>query len=379
MAVLVFLSYARADKQLVRPLVEGLRMLGHEVWIDEDLTGGTAWWNLILESLRNADAIVAAVSERALDSQACVRERSYASALGKPILPVVVEAVIPDLLPPELALLHFVQYETPDASAALRLAAAMAKIQPLPLPEVLPPPPPPPFSSLSELSQRVRAESLNLDEQYALVARLRAALQRSEDRVAAAAILQRLERRHDLFAAIAREIAELHPLLADLITTPRPKSEAAVLPPAVVTSTQAAEHKVNAAAERIGSLILAHSPISRLSIAPDIPRKYGSKVTKAFALETGEPILGVFDLTQFKTGGIFLALTDRRILYKNGDDKLSIPYQDISPDQISESTAGRLLMFDRDHYWNWPPLPEAVALLKAVAEAAKSHNEIRPG
>jgi TIR domain len=136
-------------------------MLGHEVWVDEDITGGQAWWNLILEALRNADVVVAAVSERALDSQACVRERSYASALGKPILLVLIESVMPDLLPPELARLHFVEYGTPDAPAALRLAVAIAKVQPVPLPDVLPPSPSAPFSSLSELSQRVRAESLD--------------------------------------------------------------------------------------------------------------------------------------------------------------------------------------------------------------------------
>lgn len=372
MAVLVFLSYARADKHLARPLVEGLRMLGHQVWVDEDVTGGQAWWDLILETLRNADVVVAAVSERALDSHACVRERSYASALGKPILPVLIEPVMPDLLPPELAKIHFVEYRTPDVPAALRLAAAMSKVQPVPLPDVLPPPPLVPFSSLSELSQRVRAESLNLDEQYALVARLRAALQRSEERVAATAILQRLERRDDLFATVAKEIDELRPLLADLTKTPEPKTEAAGSESTVVTSPETTDQTVRTMAEKIRMTILDFSPIAHLTIAPKVPGKHQSKVTNAFLLETDEPILGILDLTLFSTGGIFLALTDRRFLYKNGGDTLSIPYRDISSDQIFISE-GRLSILGKSHYWVAPPpIQESVALLKAVADAAKS-------
>ena len=241
MAMKVFLSYARADKQLVRPLVEGLQHLRHTVWLDEEITGGQAWWDLILEALRNADVIVAAVSERALDSQACVRERSYASALRKPILPVLLERVPPGLLPPELAQLQFVEYSTADVPAAFRLASAMASIHPEPLPEVLPQPPSAPLSNLSELSQRVQEDSLDLNEQYALLARLQGALRRSEDRVAAAAILQRLRRRPDLFAAVAQEIDELGPFLADLTGAPGAEPGTGVTAPPTVASAEATE------------------------------------------------------------------------------------------------------------------------------------------
>jgi hypothetical protein len=372
--VLVFLSYARADKHLARPVVEGLRVLGHEVWLDEEVTGGQAWWNAILEALRKADVVVAAVSERALDSRACVRERSYASALGKPILPVAIEPVMPDLLPSELAQLNFVEYSTPDVQAALRLAAAVAKIHPVPLPEVLPPPPPAPFSNLSELSQRVHADSLTLDEQYALMARLRAALQRSEDRIAAAAILQRLERRDDLFAAIAREIDALRPLLADLINKPRLEPEAGVPTSGVVASAYTTEQAMSAMAKRILMTIQTHSPITRLSIAPNISPRDRSRVARAFPLEDDEPILGVFDLTVFATGGIFLALTDRRFLYRNGKmDTVSISYQDINSDQIVPTAqGGDLSISNKTHYWNNAPLEQTIDLLRAVVDAEKN-------
>jgi TIR domain len=369
--VLVFLSYARADKQLVRPLVEGLRLLGHSVWLDEEITGGQAWWNIILRAIRDADTVVAAVSERALDSQACVRERSYASALGKPILPVVIEPMAPDLLPSELAELQFVEYSRPDASAALRLAAAIASIHPVPLPEVLPPPPSAPFSNLSDLSQRVHADSLNLDEQYALVARLRAALRRSEDRVAAAAILKRLQARYDLFAVVAKEIDDLGSLLADLAGKPEPEPEAAVQAPPVAAPTETAGQK--AITDKIYTTIGMMAPIKGLTVAPKISSWRQSKVTNAFDLESGEAILGIFDLTMFDTGGIFMALTDRRFLYKNGKDQLSISYQDISPDQISlTEEKNDILIFGKSHYWNWVDYRPSLALLKAVAEAARA-------
>jgi len=359
-------------------------MLGHNVWLDEEITGGQAWWNAILEMLRDADIVVAAVSERALDSQACVRERSYASALRKPILPVIVEPVLPELLPSELTQLQFVKYSTLDASAAFRLAAAIARLHPAPLPEVLPPPPLAPFSNLAELSQRVQADSLNLDEQYALVARIRGALQRSEDRAAAAAILQRLQRRDDLFAVVAREIADLHPLLVGLFGTPEPEPKPQPEPepepepqpepgmpaPSGTPSAAATDQTLSATAENVRITVLERCPIKRLYVAPNIPVKQQSKIVNAFEIEDGEPILGVFDLSLLQAGGGFFAITDRRFMHKAWGTARSMHYRDIDPTQISNKGSD-LLISGVVYYWNCAPLEPSVALLRAVVEAAR--------
>jgi TIR domain len=198
----------------VKALVQGLRMLHHEVWLDEELSGGQAWWDVILKRIRDCDAMLVVLSPAALDSQACEREREYGAALGKPLLPVMIEQLSPDLLSPELAALQFVDYTTTDQEAAFRLAGAVSALSPAaPLPNPLPPPPPVPLSYLSDLSKKVQASTLTLDEQLALAGRLRAALERQEHRNAAVVLLQRLQERHDLYYAVAKELEQLQQVL----------------------------------------------------------------------------------------------------------------------------------------------------------------------
>jgi hypothetical protein len=185
-----FVSYARDDRPKVRTVVEGLRTLGVDVWVDESLTGGQQWWDTILARVRACDMFVQSVSPAAVDSEACTGERAYARALGKPVLPVVVEHVPPELLPPDLAILHLIDYGEVTADAAFRLAGAVMRCPPAPaLPAELPEAPPVPVSYLSSIGDRVRAPALSLDEQLGLVARLRGAVERDKQRDAAVELL----------------------------------------------------------------------------------------------------------------------------------------------------------------------------------------------
>lgn len=211
-----FVSYSRRDQARINPLAKRLNQLGHETWMDDRLSGGQAWWDEILASIRGADAFLFAVSETSLESQACALERGYARLLGKPLLPVAVEAVQPQLLPPDLAAVQFVDYSTPGEDAAIQLAGALSKIAAAPaLPDPLPPPPPIPVSYLSDLSEKILAPSLSLDEQRSLVASLEEGLRRSrsqkdpDDYEAALELLRKLEHRSDLYAETARRIADV--------------------------------------------------------------------------------------------------------------------------------------------------------------------------
>jgi hypothetical protein len=211
-----FVSYSRRDQARIDPLAKRLNQLGHETWMDDRLSGGQAWWDEILASIRGADALLFAVSETSLESQACSLERGYAKSLGKPLLPVAVEAIQPQLLPPDLAAIHLVDYSTPGEDAAIQLAGALTRLPAAPaLPDPLPPPPPIPVSYLSDLSQKVLAESLSLDEQRSLVASLEEGLRRSraqrdpDDHEAALDLLRKLEHRSDLYAETARRITEV--------------------------------------------------------------------------------------------------------------------------------------------------------------------------
>jgi TIR domain/Protein of unknown function (DUF2510) len=206
----LFCSYAREDREGVRALLDGVRHLRHQVWVDERLSGGQAWWDEILAQLRKCDAMLIAVSPALLESQASALERQYGSKVGKPLLPVIIRPVLADLLPPDLAPLQAIDYTAPGPNAAFELAGALYSLPPArPLPDPLPDPPPVPISYLSGLSDRVRAATLSLDDQLAVVARLRTAMERPREREAAVELLEALRQRTDLYHVPAVEIDKL--------------------------------------------------------------------------------------------------------------------------------------------------------------------------
>ncbi len=74
----IFISYDRENRTLAASLANDIRSLGRTVWHDEELSGGQAWWDQILEQVRTCDVFVFVLSQRALDSVACTREYEYA-------------------------------------------------------------------------------------------------------------------------------------------------------------------------------------------------------------------------------------------------------------------------------------------------------------
>ena len=206
----LFCSYAREDREGVRTLLDGVRHLRHQVWVDERLSGGQAWWDEILAQLRACDAMLIAISPALLESQASSLERQYGTRIGKPMLPVMIRPVLADLLPPDLAPLQCVDYTEPGPNAAFELAGALYGLPPAgSLPDPLPDPPPVPISYLSGLSDRVRAANLSLDDQLAVVARLRTAMERPREPEAAVNLLQAMRQRTDLYYTPALEIERL--------------------------------------------------------------------------------------------------------------------------------------------------------------------------
>jgi hypothetical protein len=206
----IFISYARSDAERVDTLVGGLRQLHYDVWLDEELTGGQEWWDTVLSQIRASSAVLVAVSLAGLESAAVRREYEYSHAVGRPLLPVVVDRVPLETLPPLLAPLQVVDYCEPGMKHAFALAAALAAL-PVPqmLPQPLPEPPPIPVSYLSDLMERSQAATLSMDEQLALVARLKVAFGRASERAAAEQVLRSLQNRDDLYQVSAREIESL--------------------------------------------------------------------------------------------------------------------------------------------------------------------------
>ena len=207
-----FLSYSRSTRTALDSLASDLEGLGHQVWADRELTGGQAWWAEILEQIRVCQIFVFVLSPEALESVACRRELAYASALLKPILPVLaVDGVPLGLLPEALSSVQYVDYRQPDRATILSLARAVYAIRPPPaLPDPLPPPPEIPVSYLGSLSTRIDLEqSLTFEQQSAILVDLRRALRNSTMRADARNLLLKLRARRDLLSTVADEIDDL--------------------------------------------------------------------------------------------------------------------------------------------------------------------------
>ncbi|PHS38138.1 MAG: hypothetical protein COB07_08880 [Sulfurovum sp.] len=225
----IFISYNRQDEDKTKALVKDIEELGHTVWFDHELSGGQKWWDTILESIRDCDVLVFALSIESLNSSACGLEYDYASKLGKTILPVLVgEGVSINLLPPVLSQIQFVDYQNPDRDALLHLAKALTSAPPSqPLPDPLPLPPEVPISYLGKLGKQIGDTSkLSYEEQSTLLLDLKRGLHDPETTTDTRTLLKKLRKRQDLLENIAREIDELlEDVAQDIIVDPNKNEE----------------------------------------------------------------------------------------------------------------------------------------------------------
>ncbi|MDA0301832.1 MAG: toll/interleukin-1 receptor domain-containing protein [Chloroflexi bacterium] len=187
-----------------------MRSLGHQPWLDQELTGGQRWWDHILEEIRMCEVFVCAVSTSSLDSRACMAEYQYALDLGKPILPVMVGRSVADsLMPPHLAELHRVDYVSGDKAAFAALNRALSTLPSAPpLPDPLPPVPPVPASYLYDLKIEIGAPGVMApDMQAEVVKELRARLASGHDHADLRALVRQFRRRDDLLVRTEQDLA----------------------------------------------------------------------------------------------------------------------------------------------------------------------------
>lgn len=208
------ISYRSTERDKVKVLADQIEDLGHDVWFDKELTGGRSWWDEILSEMRKADVIVLALSPAALKSVPCQRERDYAYALGKHIIPVQIsDGIDYDNLPLRIAELQIINYITPNIAAVTQLARALA-VAPRnqPLPEPLPEPPPVPIDETRLLRDELRDDDLPRSEQARIFFRLRDLYREAdepEQRKEAMDVLQQLRRHPNLVAVVAEDIDRL--------------------------------------------------------------------------------------------------------------------------------------------------------------------------
>ena len=208
----IFIYYSRKVQDEVARLSQELGDLGHIGWFDQKLAGGQAWWNEILTRIRDCDFFIVALAPETLESQATNLEWTYAAALDKPILPVLLaDGVSSNLLPGVLTKIQYVDYRAADRQAAFALVNAISKLPPAgPLPETLPDAPEVPVSYLSSIKEQVESSgTLSFKDQTALVQRLEQGAANEEDLRDISAVLARFKKRDDLLATIDKRIDAL--------------------------------------------------------------------------------------------------------------------------------------------------------------------------
>ncbi|HRW10547.1 MAG TPA: toll/interleukin-1 receptor domain-containing protein [Caldilineaceae bacterium] len=208
----IFISYSRNNQDIVRALVQDIKDLDHEVWFDQELTGGHIWWEQVLSRIRECDVFIFALAPKALNSYACKLEYQYAFNLHKTILPILVaDGVSTNLLPPALSTIQFVDYRRQDKQAAFALVKAIGNLpNSQPLPDPLPKSPEVPISYLGNLKDQIETVApLSFQEQTALLLKLKERLDEVDEFNDVLNLLRQLRKRDDLFAKVAQEIDAL--------------------------------------------------------------------------------------------------------------------------------------------------------------------------
>ncbi|MCD4687379.1 MAG: toll/interleukin-1 receptor domain-containing protein [Anaerolineae bacterium] len=132
----VFISYSHDDSAYAIQLVHALQVAGFEVWFDEQIEYGDAWWPVIEQAIQECDAIIALMSPAGKKSRWVQCEIMLAVELHKPSFPVL-------LAGERWALYVTTQYadmrggEMPDDDFLARLAQVASRVTP-PTPDSAP-------------------------------------------------------------------------------------------------------------------------------------------------------------------------------------------------------------------------------------------------
>ena len=91
----IFISYRRADRELVASVVRRLEERGIAVWYDANIEGGADWRETIVEALSNSQMLAIFFSEECNNSRQLKKELAVADALAKPVVPILIENTQP--------------------------------------------------------------------------------------------------------------------------------------------------------------------------------------------------------------------------------------------------------------------------------------------
>ncbi len=206
-----FISYSRSDEEIVKQLVQDFKSLGYDVWFDKELSGGQSWWDRILNQIRQSDLFVFVLSRKSTNSAACSREYNYAHQLNKRILPILVDDISTNLLPPALTTIHYVDYRDKDRNSLISLVKSLNALPPAqPMPDPLPVPPEVPISYLGNIKKEIETSKvLSFEDQSAILLKLKERLKNKDEAKDVYELLGRFKRRDELYHRIAEQIEEI--------------------------------------------------------------------------------------------------------------------------------------------------------------------------
>jgi WD40 repeat protein len=205
----IFISYRSLDRETIRSLVRDLEDVGHHVWSDMQLSGGQDWWERVLDGIRESDLFVFGLTQSWLESNACLHEFAYATALNKNRLPVQLNQMPIEEIPPQVRRLQIVSYENENERAFRELQRAINQMPPpAPLPDELPDPPRSPGDELEVVDQQLRQLRLERDAQAAMVLELKRALRQRHSADKARQLLSALRKHPDTSETLAVSIDE---------------------------------------------------------------------------------------------------------------------------------------------------------------------------
>src|SRR6266542_4170606 len=92
----LFVSYSRKDSIIARKLIDALKDLQQDVWVDwEDIPPAVDWLEQIFRGIEGSDAFIFLVSPDSIASDVCNVEIGRAKLNNKRIIPVVLRDVAP--------------------------------------------------------------------------------------------------------------------------------------------------------------------------------------------------------------------------------------------------------------------------------------------
>src|SRR3990172_5159326 len=94
----LFVSYSRKDSVAARKLIEALKSIQQDVWVDwEDIPPAVDWLEQILRGIEGSDAFIFLISPDSVASEVCNVEVKHAARNNKRIVPVVLRDVDPKI------------------------------------------------------------------------------------------------------------------------------------------------------------------------------------------------------------------------------------------------------------------------------------------